>query len=1164
MNQNRPWLVASGVFVFFAMLASWAGRLTGATGRDLWILRIGLALLGAAAAVLAGMFLAARARREPAPAEREADDVGEALAAAQQRLAGSALAGGSRISGLPVVLVLGPAGSAKTSAVVHSGVEPELLAGEVERAGAVAPTRTLNVWYGRETVFLEAGGAMLDDEPRWARLVRHLQPTRMAAALGRGTQAPRVAVVCFPCDAFHQPGAVDAVPAAARRMRARLAELAGALGVRLPVYVLFTRADRLPYFAEYVRGLSRDEAQAVLGATFPAADPPGAGLYAEFAARRAGDALRSLARSLSVAQLDLLPREPREPARAGAYEFPRELRKVSDLATQFLVELCRPSQLNVSPFLRGFYFTGVRTVVAEDGPAPSATAASVGGQVALGATSVFDPRRLREMASAPAPARGAAREVPEWAFARRIFNDVILRDRVAMAATGGGTRVNALRRGLAAAALAACVIFAGGFTVSYRNNRVMLSGALAAAREARDAPADPASLAQAEALRRLDALRAGAATMAAYEREGAPLRMRWGLYAGHRAFPSLRRVYFESFDRQLWARTRPRLVQTLRALPEAPTDASQYGATYDDLKAYLVTTTHPRYGSAAFLGPVLDRHWADRGEADPERRALARRQFEFFGAELPHGNPFAPAPDEALIVESRAFLGRFAQAERFYRAMLDEAGRHARAVDFGALYPAAAPVAAAPHVVPGAFTREGWAYVRGNARAVERLFAREDWVLGPQAVGAEDRVRIGRELQARYVADYVAHWRTFLEAARVHPFGGLSDAAARLGPLSGNDSPVLQILSLASRHTSMDSVRLGPAFQPVHQVAPAAADRVAAEGTAAYVVALGGLRSALQLAAATPPELRGPPLSQAAQAAGQADGEVRKLAQGFRIDGEAAAVGAAVQRLLRTPIDGAQRVVTGAVGALPQPGDQAAAAAAAAADAAAAPVAAAARDFCSALNRLRAGFPFRGGGRDAAVDDLAGVFQPGASALAELQQAVQPLVSRQGPRYVARTGASPRPGSGFLGSLGRAAELSRALYGDDGSAPRADFTLRAHTSAAVPEVTVVLDGKTRRFTRTLAASESFTWRASDAGGARLVAQVNGEDVVLAEASGPWAAFRLFRGASWQDAGDGRYVVRWPLPGQPSPLSADVVFAGGVPVFNPDYLARVTCVPRIGQ
>src|SRR5690606_356713 len=105
----------------------------------------------------------------------------------------------------------------------------------------------------------EAGGGLLDDAGRWQRLLRRLRPTRFAAALGRGRQAPRAAVVCYSCADLVAPGAAEAVPAAARKLRARLAELSRELGVRLPVYVLFTRADAIPYFEDYVRSLSRAE-----------------------------------------------------------------------------------------------------------------------------------------------------------------------------------------------------------------------------------------------------------------------------------------------------------------------------------------------------------------------------------------------------------------------------------------------------------------------------------------------------------------------------------------------------------------------------------------------------------------------------------------------------------------------------------------------------------------------------------------------------------------------------------------------------------------------------------------------------------------------------------------------------------------------------------------
>ena len=57
---------------------------------------------------------------------------------------------------------------------------------------------------------------------------------------------------------------------------------------------------------------------------------------------------------------EYLARETRPQKLPGIYEFPREFRKLRRAMVQFLVDLCRPSQLTVGPFLRGFYFSGVR------------------------------------------------------------------------------------------------------------------------------------------------------------------------------------------------------------------------------------------------------------------------------------------------------------------------------------------------------------------------------------------------------------------------------------------------------------------------------------------------------------------------------------------------------------------------------------------------------------------------------------------------------------------------------------------------------------------------------------------------------------------------------------------------------------------------------------
>src|SRR6476469_4027947 len=100
-----------------------------------------------------------------------------------------------------------------------------------------------------------------------------------------------------------------------------------------------------------------------------------AGVYAEEETRRLVGAFDSVFYSLADKRLHFLPRESDPQKIPGAYEFPREFRKLRTAVVQFLVDAGRPSQLRASPFLRGFYFSGVRPVTVQDTPLPTATAA---------------------------------------------------------------------------------------------------------------------------------------------------------------------------------------------------------------------------------------------------------------------------------------------------------------------------------------------------------------------------------------------------------------------------------------------------------------------------------------------------------------------------------------------------------------------------------------------------------------------------------------------------------------------------------------------------------------------------------------------------------------------------------------------------------------------
>src|SRR5215208_133979 len=1163
--RAKLWL--GGVVAFFTFcIAAW--RLAGMLGlqsKDAWMLRGGLLpLLVAVAGVLIYTFrdrlLGDASAAAAAPGV--ADDIDAMVAAAEKQLAASRAAGktaGRSIGAHPAVVVLGPEGSAKTTTVVRSGLEPELLAGDVFRGETVAPTPAVNLWFAEGTVFAEAGGPMVGEPDRWARLAQHLTPRRLSAALGRGGQAPRAALVCFSCEELTKAGAGEAVPAAARALRQRLVELAQRFGVRLPVYVLFTKADRLPYFGEYLAHLTREEAREVVGTTLPS-DEGAAGSYADREAARVSAALDALFLSLARRRLELLPRESTLPKRALAYEFPREFRKAAPLVTQFLVELCRPSQLQVSPFLRGFYFTGVQAVLVRDvAPAAAQQTAAAAGRLAVKATGVFDARAVAAAAAAPAAQGALTRKIPRWTFLERLLPDVVLRDEAARAATSGGTRVNFLRRALLGVAIALPLIVALGLTVSFVQNRRLEreTADLARAAAAAVAPAQ-AELPAADALRRLDSLRATVVRLRDYERDGAPWRYRWGLYSGDAILPEARRAYFAGLDRIGLGPTRQALAEALRGLPDTPGATADYGPTYETLKAHLITTTEPARSTPEFLSPVLLRRWLAGRDMDAERSTLARRQLDFYADELRrHGDPYGPgAADAAGVGRARAFLAKFAGVgEGIYQFMLSEAAKGQPPARDAQRVPGSVGYVSDPYEVPGAFIKGGWTFMQNAFKSADRYFTGESWVVGEQAGPPVDRAAVIAQLRARYAADYVKHWRAFVRSASVARYANVREAAQKLTVLSGNQSPLLALLSIAAQNTDVDSATAA-AFQPVHAVTPPkVTDKLIGETNGGYVNALVALQSALEAAAAAPPGQGDAAAAPAAQSAQQAKVAARQLAQGFRIDPEAH-LESAVQKLLEDPIANAEPLLK-SFGATE--------------------LNAGGKSFCGTFRGLMAKYPFNPNpaAPQATLAEVNTVFRPLTGALWTMYAAtLQNALVKQGTQYVPKPGGTTTLSPAFVEFFNRAAAVTDALYKEGAAEPRLTFSVKPLLSAPASAVSITVDGQTATSTPNSAQTRQMEWPGAGVRDGRIAVTLGGADVTLLSYEGPWSAFRLFQEAeAWTTAGQ-VHRLEWTLrtrgqtatlaDGTPVKVAAELNLGATPPVFRRGYFAGLSCVSEVAR
>lgn len=710
-------------------------------------------------------------------------------------------------------------------------------------------------------------------------------------------------------------------------------------------------------------------------------------------------------------------------------------------------------------------------------------------------------------------------------------------------------RVNRLRRLFLTVAGALALLLVVGFTTSFFANRG-LQGRVRSAMEAVRAVGPPqGALATTAHLVLLDSLREQVESLGEYEREGAPWRLRWWLYSGSRFFPDARQAYFAAFDRLLFDRAHSALLGSLTGVPDAPDPSSDYGATYDLLKTYLITTVHPERSTVEFLVPSLMDLWQQGQALDEEYVALGRRQVDFYARELAYGNPFPEEADQALVTRVRRFLWAFGAADPFYRSLVSDAGRGIRPVRFEELVPGSGRVIATVEDVPGAFTSTGWEEVQSRLDSPEDLLQTEVWVLGQEAP-TPDPANLAVQLRAMYEAEYATRWRAFLAGASVVPFLDAADGAVKLGALSGSESPLLRLLYLTARNTSVGSPPLDAAFQPVHVVTPFdSTETPLNETNQPYRMALGMLGSSLEEAAGATGEDLGGARQQVRMAMRQALSASQQVTTGFAGTPESGPVARDVIRLLEGPVDEAGRAIEGTF--LERFAEQV-------------------RPLCQEVGSLLAFYPFSGNldGAAASLEDMASLFRPGSSALwAVYSDQLEPLLDRRGSSFVPKRDAPYTLTPAFIEAFNRAAQFSEAIYRSPDADPRVSFTFRPVLSESVESVTLVFAGQTYRFTRTSNVTATLDWDGRRAGEVRLLARMDGvERTVSGPFNDPWGMFRLFQQASGWDVTGPRHTVRWSVvrDNRELELVADVELLGLPPIFRRDYFAGMRCPGRLVQ
>lgn len=1084
------YVLAIVVVLVAALLGFGLAALIPLHGTGYWVFVIVLLVLGIAAAITI-IVLHRRAKREK---ELQGEDAGTAatseldlmLADANRKLRTSQQ-GAKTLDSMPLLYVLGDAGSSKTTTILRSGLDPELLAGTATLDGEQVSTAVMNLWFTKAAALLEVGASIRQSNALLGRLIHRTRAKAYRSAFGTGA-APRAVVVCLSADQLLGGDPGQSLMTSARASGAQLREISRLLGMPVPVYVIVTKLDRVPHFGEYVRNLSDAEVRQVLGLPLPRSEAS-AGVYAEEASRTLGGAIDGLVYKLGEFRVEMLDRE-NEPAQVpGVYEFPRELGKLRKGLNQYLVELCKPSQLSANPYLRGFYFTGIRARIVERAVSAPAAAPRPAPQDA-GATQYLNLSMARGAGgtAAAAPVMTQSR-VPQWTFLPRLLPEVILGDRSALTATRQSAPAKLFRRILFGTLAFLFFLYTILLVISYFKNAALERRIQNDAHALPTADATAISLPGVGELRALDDLRLTIAQLDENEQNGAPWGYRFGLYHGRQLDEKARKVYFDRFRPMLLNPAQDGFLRTMRGLPDAPgssSDFSLYNAAYNPLKAYLITTSNPEKSQPKFLTPVVMQYWTGARQVDAEQQDLAKKQIDFYGNELLRQPPYSITTDSITVERTRAYLNKFLGLPRVYQAMLVDADKSGSPIDFNKQYPGSLSYVVAPKVVRGAFSKDGFAFMQGAVQHPEKYAAPEVWVLGDKGGQAVTTPVSSSDLSAQYSADFLKEWRSFLSAAHVVNCSGLKDASMRMAKLTEPASPLLEFFYVVSHNTAVNDPAIKKVFQPAQVFVDGnSPDRLFNDANKAYMTALGNIGGAIDTATATQTVISDPaafaPIGLQVTAA---NGAIQQVQQGFNVDPEGH-VERTVIELLKQPVDCVNRMA-------PTPGG---------------PANGGGVKICGAITPLLGKFPYATNSNVmASLPDTDGVFAPDTGALWTAYNSVlKTALVQQGSQYVQAPSAPGAVNPRFATYFTRMAHISSTLYAPGSKSAGFTFNLRFIPGNGVSSATFVVDGQH------MAAgsnTQQFSWNGATAQSATLMA----DGVSTPPYSGTWSVFHLVRDA----------------------------------------------------
>lgn len=689
---------------------------------------------------------------------------------------------------MPWYVVLGAAGSGKTTALKRSGLNFPLESTLGTSVSGLAGTRDCDWFLSDEIVLLDTAGRLSvhdnhsdKDSEDWEEFVSLLKRYRPKQPING------VLVTVGVDDLL---GGKTNIAEMSIELRKRIHEMHTKLGIHFPVYLMITKLDLLHGFDKFFARLTEEQRSQYFGISLSANES------LETPISAASNLLVKIQDKLRSSMLGTINELESPEDKAAAFAFPEEFERLSQAVLSLLKELSKSSKFEQPIVWRGVYFSSATQTGELFNPALE----NLQGEFQLSKKYLESERT-------------AATGTDYSFFLHKLFSDVILSEANLAGENKSWFYRNRLLYWLGIAAIIAAVI--AGITLmlnSYANNSSYLSKV---GHKATQLEQKTKSFAEApdllEAIEFAEQVRDTTKSEDVANLSSPPLGYRMGLYQGEQ----MGEVGDSAYRRILQDNVMPLISYKLDELLRT-TNGSDGINGYNALKAYLMMFNKEHFDA------VFMRNWLMSNLSKTESAGMDEKQKksieQALSQVLSKQSIISSVPyDEELVERRRQEIAQRDIAtmvlEDTIASVMREGAAGITPVSFSSMGGVQSHLlfrrksgGALKQPINFIYTKE--AYIRKvlptMVKSAEQFFKEENWVLGDYASLSESKASVLSNAQKLYFDNYIRTWKGYLaDLSLVAPKSTRENIQiAKL--LSEKNSPLANIIKGISDNTTLN------------------------------------------------------------------------------------------------------------------------------------------------------------------------------------------------------------------------------------------------------------------------------------------------------------------------------------------------------------------------